>query len=162
MKVVYTATRTVSSRGRETMWQFLEEKENDGVKPIEFISGAAVGGDTFLCIASIILWPEATHRICIPDYTHNEMLVDILGVLQQKPIVDLHILIEYTHLQPLERNDYMLDKGGDDYELWAFPSTEVEQKRGSGTWACIRHNWKRDMPSQITPLNGKPYVTQPT
>lgn len=146
--VTFTATRSPTRRGRIIMRQVVMSFLLS--PPSMFVSGAAYGGDSALALASWVCFPESVHHICIPEYTHNTELVETLALIkEQRP--DEKIIIDYTGLPPLGRNDYMLDLGD---VLYAFPSTEREQHRGSGTWACIRHARKRGMPIFFYPCNG--------
>lgn len=121
------------------------------------ISGSAVGGDTWFALMCLELFYEADHHICVPDYAHNDLLVEYMQFRYNQDKKDgaknTKITIHDTGLPPLERDDYMLDLYVPSV-LYAFPSTKWEQVRGSGTWATIRHARKREMQIFVFPLNG--------
>lgn len=127
-------------------------------KVMRCISGAAVGGDTWFALLCLELFREAEHHICVPDYSHNSLLVDYLTFRREMDVRNggrlTPIEIHETGLPPLDRDDYMLDLFVPRV-LYAFPATPTEQPRGSGTWATIRHARKRKVPIFAFPLNGK-------
>lgn len=151
--ITFTASRTVTPTGLAVMHGALQEIATDhgGEDKLQFISGAADGGDTYLALTCLFMFPEHKHLVCIPDYHHNQLLVSTLRVWQTY-VHSPYLQIVETGLPPLDRNGYMLDRGK---YLYGFPSTSKEQARGSGTWACIRWARKRVMPIRIYPLNGE-------
>jgi len=158
--IVFTATRVVTPRGVAVMRRTLTMIERGFIHApgVTFITGAAMGGDTYLALACLFRFQERKHLVCIPDYEHNYILVDALRQWQPTFTCPKLTVVD-TGLPPLDRNGYMLDRG---HILFAFPSVEHEQRRGSGTWACIRWARKRNMPILISPLSGTtPWVEGP-
>lgn len=146
-QITFTASRTVTPRQTDVMRDVCLEIGNtfrwDDKK---FISGAALGGDTFLALTCLFLYPNDKHLIAIPDYAHNHIMV---AALREWAHPNLEIV--NTGLTPVKRNDFMLDLGD---LLYAFPQSNKEQARGSGTWAAIRHARKLNMPILVHPLSG--------
>src|SRR3954453_16021682 len=116
---------------RSVCVNFRQESEFYG--PLSFITGGAYGGDTYLALACLFLYPQEDHLVCTPENEHNHVLVEALRDQGGVTIIE-------TGLQPLDRDDFMLDRAD---VLRAFPQTSKEQARGSGTWATIRHARKR-------------------
>lgn len=153
--VVFTASRTITKKGLAVMQHSLNLLKEDAPPDhdFEFISGAADGGDTFLSLATFAMFPNARQTICVPDYHHNEILVAFFRLMQR---TGRNVEVINTDLPPLERNGFMLDRGGKEATVFAYPSNPKEQMRGSGTWACIRWARKRGMTILYHPLNGEP------
>lgn len=153
---VFTASRTVTTRGREVMATSCEI-----ISPYfdTFVSGCAPGGDTVLALQMYARNPEGFHHICPPDYRHNEDLEQYFRLRQA--LHQDHVFVHPAELDPLMRNSYMLDfirrHGG---VLHGFPSSKAEQMRGSGTWACIREARRRRYRIVIAPLDGSDKWTE--
>jgi hypothetical protein len=155
--IVFTATRSLTTGGRSVMEEVCEmfrpSVESGDID--EFISGGAVGGDTFLALTCLFMYPLVRHTICVPDYAHNDLLIHALRIYDTHTCESLVEIID-TGLDPLKRDDFMLDRAvANNGRLYAFPATQHEQRRGSGTWATIRHAKKRKMPYGVFPCNGE-------
>lgn len=112
-----------------------------------FVSGAAVGIDTFAAEAALARFPDARHTLVVPAAPCNWVLAaewlgrggtEVFHAPQGSSDADSYML----------RNDELVAQAD---LLLAFPETQVEQLR-SGTWATIRRARKAGVPVQIFPL----------
>jgi hypothetical protein len=109
-------------------------------EPTDVFTGGAYGIDTIAAIAAVHQWPEAHHRLIVPEGCDwNEQLPSILpGTVAVHRITGGY----------MKRNDVLI---ADATTLLAFPATATEQLR-SGTWATIRRARQRELDVRIYPL----------
>lgn len=112
-----------------------------------FVSGAAYGVDTAAGLAAAELFPDAMHRVYVPQAWHNEAAV---AQLRERGA-------EVIEVAPgpngpyMARNDAMVaDRAVE--QLVGFPHTAAERLR-SGTWATIRRARKAGLRVVLHPLS---------
>lgn len=110
-------------------------------EPEVFNTGGAAGIDTMACVAGLIVWPNARHRILHPAYlawNETELRKQATGFVEFVPIEGSY----------MDRNDALVAACD---LLLAYPRTDREQLR-SGTWATIRRARKARKMIIIHPL----------
>ena len=143
MRYSFTATRSLSSAGKEIILERLCQLED-----VEsWATGGAVGGDSFIHRTMRELFPDAHFSMILPKKPGDMALVE---EAEQDIARGARGAIVWTGLEPLKRNHIILYRGKC---LEAFPSDAHERMRGSGTWATIRYARAMDMPTTITPLS---------
>lgn len=110
----------------------------------EFNSGAAHGVDTECAIAVSQKFPDAVNRIIVPDAYHNEKVLKYATDLIHMPMGTDNDSSAFR-----ARNKALVELCDC---LIAFPKTEKELFRGSGTWMTIRMARKAEKEIRIYPL----------
>lgn len=120
-----------------------------------YVSGAAHGVDTVCALEMLDLCPEAEHQLIVPNYRHNEDLVE-LWVDMGKVNPKFSVIFMPRHTGPLDRNTKMVELSTHQV---AFPESQEEKVR-SGTWSTIRRARKKGIPTYFYPLSGTPPWTE--
>lgn len=108
---------------------------------MEFTSGAAYGVDSLAYSVAYQFWPDAQHRVCVPEgLWHNTLLVKIA---EDRGHEVLYIPGGY-----MKRNDALISHCD---VLLAFPESSTEVQR-SGPWATIRRGRKANKDVRLFPL----------
>lgn len=142
--VSFTGTTDVT---REDAAPVIENALRNVAAADHFISGAAMGIDTFAALAALEMFPDARHTLVIPAAPHNWVLAaewegrggtEVFHARSGRNAADSY----------MRRNDLLVALAD---IVVAFPKTETEEIR-SGTWATIRRARKAGVTLQLYPL----------
>ncbi len=112
----------------------------------EYVTGAAHGIDTLAAQEAYEYFPEANHRIVVPQGFHNHIHVQLAMVAKNIEIEFMPLGTGYR-----ERNQRMIDLCD---HLVAFDiDIKKEKFRGSGTWMTIRMAKEKPVPVQLVELD---------
>lgn len=139
----FTGIRNIVPEHERIMLRTIQQMKAD-----HFVSGAAVGVDTFACRTAFAFHPDAVHTVVVPAAPHNE---DLVRWATEKGITVVRMPgVGSVPKAYRERNEAMID--GADY-LVAFPYSRDEVTR-SGTWMTIRIARKAGKKIYGFPLDG--------
>lgn len=116
----------------------------------EFTTGCAYGVDTAAHQAVVQCHPSALKRLVVPAAPHNAQYVGT-AACESIPWVVEHAPEGSTSARSyMLRNDVLVSHAD---VMLAFPDTEQELWRGSGTWATIRRARKAGVKVRLYPLD---------
>lgn len=132
----FTGTRQLALALRRALLPTLFDLVAD-----EYVTGAAVGIDSFIGAAMARLRPDATHRVIVPanrgqvDPWWNRQSLPTRFVLQYMP--------EHTTFR--DRNAAIVARATELYAYPMFGESDVRSRR-SGTWQTVRMARRADIP----------------
>jgi predicted Rossmann fold nucleotide-binding protein DprA/Smf involved in DNA uptake len=110
---------------------------------MEFTTGGAFGVDTIAYFEAIGMYPDAKHRVCVPDGEPYNSVISGHALEYDHEVI-------YVPGGYMKRNDELVAQCD---VLLAFPRSAEEELR-SGTWATIRRARKAGKEVRLFPLLG--------